>query len=221
MTRPMIRVLLVDDHELARRGFESMLSTADWVEVVGHAWDCPSALDRARELRPDVVLLDVRMPGEDGLTCLPRLRQLLPEAAVIMVTLYDGRGYLIEAIRKGAAGYLLKDASSAEVLDTIEKVADGQLAIDPQLLRDALAATADEDLTPIVDPRQQYSLTERELDVLALVAEGLTNKEIGGRLGIAEDTSKKHVQNLIWKLHAADRTQAAVIALREGLLEHA
>ncbi len=213
-----VRVLLVDDHELARRGFESMLATADWVAVVGHASDCPSALEQARALRPDIVLLDVRMPGEDGLTCLPRIRMLLPEAAVIVVTLYDDHGYLVEAIRNGAAGYLLKDASSAEVLDTIARVRDGHLAVDPELLREALTASARGDL-PMMGAAEAYSLTPRELDVLALVAEGLTNKEIGARLRIAEDTAKKHVQNVIWKLHAADRTQAAVIALREGVLD--
>jgi NarL family two-component system response regulator LiaR len=219
MSRRTVRVLLVDDHELARRGFESMLATADWVSVVGYAEDCPGALAQAAALKPDVVLLDVRMPGEDGLSCLPKLRVALPEAAVIMVTLYDGRSYLIEAIRKGAAGYLLKDASSREVLETIAQVADGQLAIDPQLLRDALTAMPDEELVERPSARAQYGLTNREMDVLALVAEGFTNKEIGAQLQIAEDTAKKHVQNVIWKLHAADRTQAAVIALREGLLE--
>lgn len=214
-----VRVLLVDDHELARHGLRGMLAAAGWVTVIGEAPDCRSALEQARQLRPTVVLLDIRMPGEDGLSCLPRIRQLLPGTAVVIVTFFEDRGYLTEAVRLGAAGYLLKDASSAEVLETIARVADGQLAIDPHLLRDALASMADDALERPIDPREMYSLTRRELDVLALVAEGLTNKEIGVRLRIAEDTTKKHVQNLIWKLHAADRTQAAVIALRGGLLE--
>lgn len=214
-----VRILLVDDHELARHGLRSMLSTADWIEVVGEAADCRSALELAEQLRPAIVLLDIRMPDESGLQCLPRMRRVASDTAVVMVTSHDDRAYVVEAIRLGAAGYLLKDASSGELLDTISQVTDGQLAIDPELLREALTAVTEDAVEEDIDLREQYSLTAREYDVLALVAEGLTNKEIGARLGIAEDTAKKHVQNLIWKLHAADRTQAAVIALRSGLLE--
>jgi len=140
--------------------------------------------------------------------------------AVVMVTLYDDRRYVLEAIRRGAAGYLLKDASTDAVISTLQSVADGQLAIDPQLLREALTSAAE--IPEIGTPRQRadaYSVTPREHQVLRLVAEGLTNKEIGARLTISEDTVKKHVQNLIWKLRAADRTQAAIMAYRLGLLE--
>jgi DNA-binding NarL/FixJ family response regulator len=220
VTRNPVRILIADDHELARLGLESVLSTADWLEVVGGVGDCSSALEAVRRLRPDVLLLDIRMPGADGLVCLPQIKLTMPQIAVIIVTFYDDRRYILEAIRQGAAGYLLKDASATEILETIRRVVEGQLAIDPQLLREALAAPPEvvpevESAASIAD---SYALTPRERDVLALVAEGLTNKEIGGRLSIAEDTVKKHVQNLIWKLRAADRTQAAIIALRVGLL---
>jgi DNA-binding NarL/FixJ family response regulator len=139
-----------------------------------------------------------------------------------MVTLHDDRRYVLEAIRRGAAGYVLKDATTDEVISTLLSVAEGQLAIDPQLLREALTSR-DEPLNTGT-PRQRaeaYSVTPREHDVLTLVAEGLTNKEIGVRLTISEDTVKKHVQNIIWKLRAADRTQAAIMAFRMGLLEDA
>ena len=216
------RVLLIDDHEMARRGLEAMLSTADWIEVVGDAGDCETGVAAVERLRPDVVLLDIRMPGTDGLTCLDRIKAQPIPIAVVMVTLYDDRRYVLEAIRRGAAGYLLKDASTEEVISTLRRVADGQLSIDPQLLREALISAP----APVESgtPRQRaaaYSVTPREHEVLKLVAEGLTNKEIGVRLTISEDTVKKHVQNLIWKLRAADRTQAAITAFRMGLLEDA
>jgi DNA-binding NarL/FixJ family response regulator len=215
------RVLLIDDHEMARRGLRAMLSAADWIEVAGEGDSCESGLRLAEELQPDMVMLDIRMPGTDGLACLERLKARHPRMAVVIVTLYDDRRYVLEAIRRGAAGYLLKDASTAEVIQTLHNVANGQLAVEPQLLREALAIR-DEAPSAGESARQraeQYALTPREHDVLVLVAEGLTNKEIGGRLSITEDTVKKHVQNIIWKLRAADRTQAAIMALRLGLLE--
>jgi DNA-binding NarL/FixJ family response regulator len=216
-----VRVLLIDDHEMARRGLRAMLSAADWVEVVGEGDYCESGQKLVEELSPEMVLLDIRMPGMDGLTCLERIKAHHPRIAVVIVTLYDDRRYVLEAIRRGAAGYLLKDATTAEVIQTLHNVSNGQLAVEPQLLREALA-TRDETPPAGETARQraeQYALTPREHDVLMLVAEGLTNKEIGGRLSITEDTVKKHVQNIIWKLRAADRTQAAIMALKLGLLE--
>jgi len=161
------------------------------------------------------------MPGLDGLACLERIKARHPRMAVVIVTLYDDRRYVLEAIRRGAAGYLLKDATTAEVIQKLHNVANGQLAVEPQLLREALAIR-DEAPSAGESARQraeQYALTPREHDVLLLVADGLTNKEIGGRLSITEDTVKKHVQNIIWKLRAADRNQAAILALKLGLLE--
>lgn len=215
------RVLLIDDHEMARRGLAAMLSTADWIEVVGEADACEPGVDLARRLKPDIVMLDIRMPGTDGLACLDLLKQLDRPVAVVIVTLYDDRRYVLEAIRRGAAGYLLKDATTAEVISTLSNVIEGRLAVDGNLLREALAAR-DEEPAPGETPRQRaeaFSLTPREYDVLRLVAEGMTNKEIGGKLTITEDTVKKHVQNIIWKLRAADRTQAAILAYRMGLIE--
>jgi DNA-binding NarL/FixJ family response regulator len=216
------RVLLIDDHEMARRGLRAMLSAADWIEVVGEGDSCESGLKLAEELDPNMVLLDIRMPGLDGLACLERLKARHPRIAVVIVTLYDDRRYVLEAIRRGAAGYLLKDATTAEVIQTLHNVSSGHLAVEPQLLREAL--TVRDEAPPAETARQraeQYALTPREHDVLRLVAEGLTNKEIGGQLSITEDTVKKHVQNIIWKLRAADRTQAAIMALKLGLLESA
>jgi DNA-binding NarL/FixJ family response regulator len=216
------RVLLIDDHEMARRGLRAMLSAADWIDVVGEGDSCETGLKLAEELDPNMVLLDIRMPGLDGLACLERLKARHPRIAVVIVTLYDDRRYVLEAIRRGAAGYLLKDATTAEVIQTLHNVANGQLAVEPQLLREALATREDPPSAGDTARQraEQYALTPREHDVLLLVAEGLTNKEIGGKLSITEDTVKKHVQNIIWKLRAADRTQAAIMALKLGLLEN-
>lgn len=229
MTKP-VRVLIVDDHEMARKGLAAMLGTTDWLTIVGEAADCASGLEIARRVRPDVVLLDIRMPGGDGLACIEPLRSFSPPPSIVIVTFYDDTAYVLEALRRGAGGYLLKDATAEEVASTIRTVVDGGLAISPDLLRAALAAQAEappepapsEATAPPASPRQRalaFDLTVREHEVLCLVAEGLTNKEIGSRLAIAEDTVKKHVQNIIWKLRAADRTQAAILAFRLGLLE--
>jgi DNA-binding NarL/FixJ family response regulator len=223
MTDQATRVLLIDDHEMSRRGLEAMLSTADWLEVVGDADGCATGLMAVDRLLPDLVLLDIRMPGMDGLACLDAIKRRHEEVPVVIVTLYDDRTSVLEAIRRGAAGYVLKDASTADLLATLTAVADGQLAIDPGLLREALTPGA----TPRRGPEaagggpDSFGLTAREVDVLRRLAEGLTNKEIGGELAIAEDTVKKHVQSIIAKLRAADRTQAAIIAYRSGLLDAA
>jgi DNA-binding NarL/FixJ family response regulator len=219
MTTGARTVFLIDDHEMSRRGLEAMLSTAPGVTVVGEAEACEEGVAGVARLRPDIVLLDIRMPGTDGLACLDALKRLDPPVAVVIVTLYDDRRYVLEAVRRGAAGYLLKDASTADLLAMLGAVADGQLAVEPGLLRDALTAPAEEHADAVQARARSYSLTAREMDVLALLAEGMTNKEIGGRLQIAEDTVKKHVQSVIWKLGAADRTQAAILAYRAGLLE--
>jgi len=211
MSQTSSRVLLIDDHEMSRRGLEAMLSTADWVQVVGEADGCEPGLVQIERLQPDIVLLDIRMPGLDGLQCLEEIKKLEHPVAVVIVTLYNDRRYVLEAIRRGAAGYVLKEASTAEILSTIAAVADGQLAVEPGLLREALMAPPEE--PPAAETAraraESFALTPRELDVLRLLADGMTN----------EDTVKKHVQNIIWKLRAADRTQAAIIAYRAGLLD--
>ena len=217
------RILLIDDHEMSRRGLDAMLSTADWLEVIGEADSCRAGLEAVVRLRPDVILLDIRMPEMDGLACLDAIKALGEPFAVVIVTLYDDRSYVLEAIRRGAAGYVLKDASTPDMLATLAAVVDGQLAIDGALLRDALTPEngAGDGRSIEAQSRETFGLTARETDVLLRLAEGFTNKEIAGDLAIAEDTVKKHVQSIIAKLRAADRTQAAIIAYRSGLLDGA
>jgi DNA-binding NarL/FixJ family response regulator len=212
-----VRVAVIDDHELARGGLLAMLRTAPWIEIAGAADGCADGIRLAVEASPDVVLVDIRMPEVDGLHCLSRLLDLTPPPKVIMVSGFDEAADVLEAINRGAAGYLLKSIGAHTLVEGVRDVVAGRLAIDPELLRLALSETPRAAPMPAANVA---SLTAREMDVLRLVAEGQTNKEIGGKLGISEDTVKKHVQNVIWKLNAADRTQAAILAMRLGLLEY-
>lgn len=215
------RVVIVDANEITRRGLRSMLATADWIEVANDAADCAAGVELVRETTPDIVLLGVGASATDNLPCLDLLRAMDPPVAVVIVTPSVERRFILEAIGRGAAGYVATSASTDQVLATLLEVADGQLAVAPDLLREALSSREEE--APATEtPRDRaeaLAVTPREHDVLVLVADGLTNKEIGARLSITEDTVKKHVQNLIWKLRAADRTQAAILAFRLGLIE--
>ncbi|MBN1401204.1 MAG: response regulator transcription factor [Anaerolineae bacterium] len=226
----MIRILLVDDQAIVREGMRSMLSLEPDISVVGEAETGLEALSKASALRPDIILLDIRMPSMDGLTALGQLKQEVPRASVIMVTLYDDPNYLERAVTMGAAGYILKDASRDELIRAVRVTAEGGAIIDPLLLPQLLrrlratapGAPAGASLQPPVpepDPSEQATaLTEREIEVLRLVAEGLTNQQIGEQLFISPTTVKTHVQNILQKLGVSDRTQAAVHALRARLI---
>jgi DNA-binding NarL/FixJ family response regulator len=216
----MIRVLVVDDQAIVRQGLRAMLQVEVDIAVVGEAESGQQALKLVRELTPDIVLMDVRMPGMDGLATLEQLKGAARKTSVIMVTLYDEPEYLFRAVALGAAGYVLKDSSRAELLRAIRVTAEGGAIIAPsmmpQLLREVarlgypLATGAAQELTD--------KLSHRETEVLRLIAEGLTNQEIAERLIVSPTTIKSHVQNILQKLGASDRTQAAVYAVRSGLI---
>jgi len=217
----MIRVLVVDDQAIVREGLISMLSPEPDITVVGQAQDGDEALERAIALTPDIVLMDVRMPHTDGLTALFEIKRSLPACAVIMVTLYDDPSYLMRAVANGAAGYVLKDSSRGELLRAVRTTAEGGAIIDSTMLPSLLNQVSDmlasghicRDPSPTTQP-----LTPRESEVLALVAEGLTNTMIGERLVISPTTVKSHVQSILHKMDVSDRTQAAVLAVRRGLV---
>ncbi len=219
-----IRVLIVDDHAMVREGLRSMLSTDD-LDVVGEACDGREGIELTRRLRPGIVLMDVRLPDISGLTALAVIKAEMPSTAVIMVTTYENPEYLAKAIMDGAAGYMLKSASRDELLKSIRTVADGGSLIDRNLLQEVgrqlergrplaqvPAGTGVED-----DRARLESLTEREVGVLRLIVEGLSNREIADVLCISPGTVKTHVEHIIDKLHVSDRTQAAVWAMRHGL----
>ncbi len=215
-----IPVLIVDDHPVVRHGLQAILQTDHSLRVVGEAQDGLDALVKVEALQPRVVLMDVHMPNMDGLVATRRLKERFPEVAVVILTLYNNEQYIVEAVRAGAAGYLLKTATRDEISRTIHEVNAGGMLINQATLRKALDVQGERRGLP--DRRQIQAdvdrLSPRELDVLRLVVEGMTNKDIGSTLYITEDTAKKHVQSIISKMQVSDRTQAAVKALRLGMV---
>ena len=216
----MIRILLVDDQAIVREGIRSMLSLEPDLVVVGEAKDGEEAVRQVRTLAPDLVLLDVRMPGMDGITALQRIKQLAPRTSVIMLTLYDDPDYLLQAISAGAAGYILKDTSRAELVRALRVTAEGGAMVAPTLLPELLRRMSHmlQTLPAPTCAAPQEKLSPRELEILRLIAEGRTNQEIAASLFLSPTTVKTHVQNILQKLGVSDRTQAAVYAVRCGLI---
>ena len=215
----MIRVLVVDDQAIVREGIKSMLAMEADMAVVGEAANGLEALQRVATDPPDVVLMDVRMPEMDGLTALERLKALAPRTSVLMMTLYDDPDYLLRAVAAGAAGYLLKDSSRDELLRALRITSEGGATIAPSLLPELLKRLSRSGVEgPARACELEGLLSDRERQVLALIAEGLTNQEIAERLIVSPTTIKTHVQNILQKLDVSDRTQAAVYAVRCGLI---
>jgi DNA-binding NarL/FixJ family response regulator len=204
-----VRVLLVDDHPMVRAGLRSMLSGDD-VEIVGEAGSGAEALERVAELGPELVLLDLALPDMDGVEALTRLKARAPRTAVLMVSMHDDPAMVRRAVEAGAAGYVLKGIGRRELLAAVRTVRDGGSVVDRPLLR-ALASPAAPDAAA-------HPLTRVELETLALLAAGLTNREIAERMRWSVGTAKKYVQRILEKLDVSDRTQAAVVAVRQGLL---
>ncbi|HEU5438473.1 MAG TPA: response regulator transcription factor [Ktedonobacterales bacterium] len=208
------RVLIVDDHELARAGLRTMLLGAPGLEVIGEAADGAEALELCRRLLPHLVLMDVRMPGANGLDVTRVVKRLDPSIIVLIVTMYDSPDYLYEAVRAGAAGYVLKDATSRELLRAVRRVLAGE-----SLLASEQLASLTRRLAGASPPAELIEpLTAREREVLQLVVQGKTNREIAHHLCVSAGTAKIHVQHIIAKLNVSDRTQAAVRAVELGLL---
>ncbi len=215
-----IRVMICDDHALFRRGLIMVLEAEDDIEVVAEAEDGEDALEKAVEFVPDVVLMDVRMPGVDGIEATRRIAEKVPTAKILMLTVSDEEEDLYEAIKAGATGYLLKEVSIEEVAPAARAVVAGQSLISPSMASKLLGefsnlAKRAEERTSVPTPR----LTERELEVLRLVAQGKSNREIAGDLYISENTVKNHVRNILEKLHLHTRMEAVMYAVREKLLD--
>jgi DNA-binding NarL/FixJ family response regulator len=216
--REPIRVAVVDDQELFRRGLTMLLSVEDDIEVVGEAGDGVAGTELATSAAPDVILMDVRMPKRSGIEACVAIKEAAPTARIIMLTVSDEEADLYEAVKNGASGYLLKDSSIDEVAQAIRVVADGQSLISPSMaikLLDEFKQMSRSDRQQVPTPR----LTERELEVLKLVAHGLNNREIAKRLFISENTVKNHVRNILEKLQLHSRMEAVMYAVREKLLD--
>jgi NarL family two-component system response regulator YdfI len=210
----LIRVLITDDHEIVREGMRLILETADDIEVVGEASDGAEALRLAGQKQPDVILMDLRMPGMDGLTAIEHLQQEHPDVAIVILTTYNEDALMLRGLQAGAKGFLLKDTSRAALLDTIEAAARGDSLLDAGVMARLLAhiGTADKNAAPAED----NPLTERELEVLQAVAEGETNKGVALQLGITERTVKAHLTSVYNKLGVDSRAAAIAIAAQNG-----
>lgn len=211
------RVLIADDHELAREGMRAVLGSIPWVNVVGEARNGREAVELTETLRPDLVVMDIRMPDLDGLQATAEIKKVAPNTSVIMVTMHENPEYLLEALRVGASGYLLKESSSDQVRQTIQSIFDGGESLSSRavsgLLTQMMSKGASQQKLEMGE-----TLTPREREVLVLVAAGRTNREIAATLIISPGTAKQHVERIIGKLGVSDRTQAAVKAIQLGLV---
>ncbi|MBI4279472.1 MAG: response regulator transcription factor [Armatimonadetes bacterium] len=212
-----IRVVLADDHALFRHGLRKVLEASRQIEIVGEASTGEEATSVVQSLAPDVVLLDVSMPGISGIEAAKIIATASPRTRIIILTVHADDEYLFEAIKVGATGYLLKDCPPDALLDAVKVVHRGEAILQPSLaakvLREFARAPEHKEIHDVLTP-----LTDRELEILRLVAGGLANKEIGHKLGISERTVKNHLSNIMNKLHTNSRTQAAVYALRTGMI---
>lgn len=222
-----IRVLIADDHALLREGLRKILELEDDIEVIGEAVDARDVIEKTQELRPDVVLMDINMPEGGGLAATRAIRENHPEVDVVVLTIHDDEEYVVELVNAGAKGYLLKDVDPSRLVDAIRRVRGGEAFIPTNLMTRVFRqfhrrATEAAPPPPSVSIQRRSSghelLTERELEILQQIVDGHTNKEIAQTLFISEKTVKNHVTNILRKLDLSDRTQAAVFAIRNGLV---
>jgi len=208
-----IHILIADDHAVVREGLRALIDTERGMELVGEAADGVEAVLQARSLQPDVILLDLVMPRKDGIEAIGEIKQENPEARILVLTSFAEDDKVFPAIKAGALGYLLKDSSPQELLQAIREVYRGESSLHPTIARKLVRELSQ----PSDLPATEEPLTEREVEVLGLVARGLSNQEIADRLVVSERTVRTHVSNILGKLHLANRTQAALYAVREGL----
>ena len=211
---PKIKVLLVNDHAVVRQGLRAFLELQDDMIIAGEAANGLEAIEQAQQVQPDIVLLDLMMPKMGGVEATPQIIAVSPSARVIILTDFGEDDQVIPAIRAGAQGYLLKDIPPQELVQAVREAHQGKAQLHPDVAKKLMLAVA---APPAAPPSPEPDLTERELEVLRLIAQGLNNHEIAQRLTISEKTVKTHVSNILGKLHVDDRTQAAIYALKKGL----
>lgn len=212
------RLIIADDHELSRAGLRTMLMGQRGLELVGEATNGHEALELCHRLQPDLALLDVRMPQLDGLAACRAIKRSNPTTSVILITMHENPEYLLEALKAGAAGYILKDITQRELLNAVRRVLQGESILDSETVVRVL-----DHFAPNLPPAQESSqvrLTPREIEVLQLLAQGQTNREIASKLTVSVSTVKIHVEHILEKLSVSDRTQAAVRAIELGLIHH-
>lgn len=213
------KVLIADDHGVVREGLMAMLKTINVIDVVGEAKNGMDAVEQTKKLLPDVILMDLRMPLMDGVEATRQIKREFPHIGIIALTMDEEQQHIVDLILAGATGYLLKDSDSSQIVDAIQTIARGESLIHPSvaskiLAKFSLLAGDKAQKRPLVD----HDLTKREITVLRLVATGQTNKEVANSLELSEKTVKNHLGNIFHKLHVYDRTQAAVLAIRRGII---
>jgi two-component system, NarL family, response regulator LiaR len=214
MMNEPIRLLIVDDHDIVRMGLAALIATEPGMVLVGEAEDGVQAVLKAQALRPDVILMDLAMPRKDGIEAIHEIKAENPEARILVITSFAEDEKVFPAIKAGAQGYLLKDSSPPELVQAIHDVHRGESSLDPAIARKLLR----EINRPVAPAVSEDSLTEREIEVVKLLAQGLSNGEIAQQLIISERTVRSHVSSILAKLHVANRTQAALYAVQQGLI---
>lgn len=209
-----IRVMIVDDHNLVREGLKAVFEQGEEVEVIGEAGSGEEAVEMASKLEPDVILMDISMPGMNGIQATRAIRDSNPDARVVILTMLDQEGYVYEAVKAGATGYMLKHTSSDELVNAIKTVNEGKALLHPG----ATAQLIKEFVNLADNKAREYGLSNREMEVLQLLSEGNTNKQIARSLWISEQTVKTHVAHIFDKLGTSDRTETVALALRSGLV---
>ncbi len=213
-----IRVIIVDDHPLVREGLRKVLTLSDEIEVIDEAGDGQGAINLARRLKPDVMLMDINMPGTNGIEATRVIKRELPSTGIIALTIHEEEEYVLELVRAGVSGYVLKDIAPAKLVETIRIVAKGQSVIDPGITNKLFG-----ELNRLSKRRKEKeeweTLTDREMDVLQLMSQGCSNKEIARNLSISEKTVKNHITNIFRKLQVEDRTQAVLFAIKHRLVD--
>ena len=215
MTEHNVRVLIVDDHTILRKGIRALLTETPGFEVVGEAGNGQDAVSLAQQLRPDVILMDLLMPGMDGIEATRQITNSDRDARILVLTSFAADNNVFPAVKAGALGYLLKDSTPEELVRAIRQVHRGEPSLDPAIARKLLQEIA----RPVEQRPAPEALTAREMQVLGLIARGLSNQDIAGRIMASEPTVRTHVSRILAKLHLASRTQAALYAVREGLAD--
>ncbi|MEM8858478.1 MAG: response regulator transcription factor [Chloroflexota bacterium] len=221
MTDASIRVLVVDDQQLIRQGISTLLNLQQGIDVVGQADDGIQALDLAKRARPDLILMDIRMPNMNGIDALAKIKQMLPQCKVLMLTTFSDQEYIVQSLKAGACGYLLKDIPSEDLAQAVRLAHAGIYQLDPNVagkLVGDLFSQESHAAAAVSETPPDIPVTPRELEVLHLIASGASNKEIADQLFISEATVKKHISNILIALDLRDRTQAAIYAVRNKLV---
>ena len=215
----MLRIMLVDDHSLFRKGLASLLSTQSGISVVGEASDGNEAIEIAKILKPDLIMMDINMPKRDGLEATREIKKILPDIKIVMLTASEDDQYLFEAMKIGAQGYLLKDLELHQLLDLLNSISKGEAILSSAMATKIFQEFSKGNHNGHISESGEEELTERETTILKYVAQGMMNKEIGDTLAISENTVKIHLRNILEKLHLKNRIQAAVYAVRHGIEE--